>query len=220
MTHRDNLLDCWILFLIIATSLFVSPRTSAAGRISDLIRCLGQEELSLHQQKLTGPLYQLNQELIVLFAGNNELLLKEGLFEQICKNIDGDKDFSPSVTLLRKLLTNNYNIFFLDEALVPARSKLAHHVILNELKERGHLIFINYIAGLQGLTKDPHCLEREIPELKYLFERIKYLEEEIDAPELIEDNDKVEAVFQKLKDFKALQQRCLNILPKKKKKKK
>ena len=46
------------------------------------------------------------------------------------------------------------------------------------------------------LTKDPHCLEREIPELKYLYERIKYLEEEIDAPELVEDNDKIEAVFQ------------------------
>ena len=61
--------------LSIIATLFVSPPPALLG-ISDLIRCLGQEELSLHQQKLTA-LYRLNQELIVLFAGNNELLLKE-----------------------------------------------------------------------------------------------------------------------------------------------
>ncbi|MBI2520644.1 MAG: hypothetical protein HYV97_09510 [Bdellovibrio sp.] len=204
----------WPLLLFIAQSLMFCPKVIAAERVSDLIRCLGQEELALHKKKLDGPIYQLNQELIVLFAGNNELILKDGFYEEICQH----KDFPPSVALLRKLLANNYNIFILDEKLVPARTKLNQHVILNELKDRGHLIFANYIASLQGLTKDPHCLEREIPELKYLYERIKYLEEEIDAQELVGQNDKIEAVFEKLKNFKALQKRCEDYLMNSKKK--
>ncbi|HAZ14282.1 MAG: hypothetical protein A2X86_18830 [Bdellovibrionales bacterium GWA2_49_15] len=210
MTHRDSFRYFWILGLL--GLLAASSSVSAAGRVSDLIRCLGQEELALHKEKVTGPLYQLNQELIVLFAGNNELMLKEGFFEEICHN----KDFGPSVALLEKLLTNNYNVFLLDEKLVPPRSKLSHHVILNELKDRGHLIFTNYLAGLQGLTPDPHCLEREIPELKYLYQRIKYLEEEINASELVEENAKIEAVFQKLKNFKALRKNCHDFMTKKK----
>ena len=87
--------------VLLLTGLVLSPQNVWASKVSDLIRCLGQEELALHQQKLGGPLYQLNQEMIVLFAGNNELTLKEGLFEQICQN----KDFSASVALLDRKST-------------------------------------------------------------------------------------------------------------------
>ncbi len=206
----------FLSFIFLIVSFILRPQNVEAAQVSDLIRCLGQEELALHKQKLAGPLYQLNQELIVLFAGNNELILKDGLYEQICQN----KDFSPSVALLEKLFTENYKIFNLDKEMIPGATSLGHHVIMNELKDRGHLIFANYLAGLQGLTKDPHCLEREIPELQYFYARIKYLEEDVDAQDLITEPAKIEAIFKKLKTFNALRKRCSAYMKKQEEKKK
>jgi hypothetical protein len=43
---------------------------------NEILQCLGKEETLLHQKKVRGPIFQLNQNLIGLFSTNSELTLE------------------------------------------------------------------------------------------------------------------------------------------------
>jgi hypothetical protein len=55
----------------------------------------------------------------------------------------------------------------------------------------------------------PDCLEKHIVELKGFNEKLKYLEEEVSAHQLISQKTKIEAIFTKLKNFNEIKRKCI-----------
>jgi hypothetical protein len=55
---------------------------------------------------------------------------------------------------------------------------------------------------------DAHCLTNAIPEIAAFNERLKYLEEEITIHEILSQKSKINAIFTKLLNIKAISENC------------
>ena len=188
-----------IALLVIFFTYLPSAR---AAKISRLIRCLGKEELQVHLHKSNGPLYLLNQEIINLIAGGNDITLKEKHYLEICQN----KFFSPSVAFLKEVLVEGVGIFALTSENFKAESH--RHATLNEIRERAFSIFVSYLASLQAHTDDPHCLEKHLPEASYFLERYRYLEEDLEIDDLLADKNRLRKIFDRLQNFDQIVKAC------------
>ena len=163
-----------------------------------LIICLGNEEERLHLSKTTGPVYHLNQLFINEFAGANDIRLKSQYLKKTCAS----KSFSPSVLLLRLIMLKGADIFELGDLDLHQKG------MAEELAERSAHIFFNYLAGLQGMTADPQCLNKKIPEIKEFSERFQYLESDRSEHQILKDNKKINIIFNKLKKFDTIVREC------------
>ena len=121
----------FFFFLAVWISLLI-PIPSTEGRSRDddsggqLLACLGQEEGRIHQGKITGPVYELNQLFVNELAMIKIPLVRSKYIKQICSA----QDFSPAVTFLKLLLIKGMDIFELPKKLQERDRYFYHSFII------------------------------------------------------------------------------------------
>ena len=172
------------------------------GKVAPLIKCLGKEELRIHLRKVKGPVYLLNQTLINLVAEANDIQLNKNEYAKICQN----KKYPPSVALLKAILLRGSAVFKLNKT--DFKKYIQQKSVVEKINEKKSQIFFKYLSNIQSEVKDPHCLEREIPELKYFFLKFKYLEVEVSASKILEDKEKIKRIFKKIRRLRIILKKC------------
>lgn len=185
-------------------AIFLSLCIINVAQANEIIKCLANEEMRLHQAKDTGPEYRLNQLFINEFASNSDLTFKRIYSEQICAM----KNHAPSVTILMLLLTKGKDVFDIREEF--GREGIIGYKLerINDLLSRIAHIFFNFLGSLQALAPTHDCLRKHIPEIQHFEVRFKYLEEEYSAKELLRESSKFENIFKKLQGLKSIYQQC------------
>lgn len=169
-----------------------------------LLQCLAKEEESLHKKEMQNALFRLNQEFVNELASTNDINLKKIYVDEICQS----KIYSPSVALLRMLLMKEHEIYDLSLSSVDASMRPFKMGYINEFQKQVPRMFIQYLSGLQSELATPDCLEKAVPELKGFNEKIKYLEEELSAHQLITQKNKIDNIFTKLRQFHSIKKEC------------
>lgn len=172
----------------------------------DILVCLGQEELFFHENKITGPLYNLNQIFINELSAIKNVRVTEIDLDTICQSGRGNV----SLSLLMSLLLQREKLFSIKKENDETEHffEMRKNTIQVLLDDSPH-IFFRYIAELQSQTPYPHCLTTKIPELKYFIEQLKYLEGDIPIGDLMKDKLQIRSIFSKLKKYQQIYQECL-----------
>ena len=197
MTKRKILIS---LFFIICSS------TEIYAALNPLLHCLAKEEAQLFKQKNTGSLYHLNQEFINELASSSDITLKEHFINEICET----KTTSPTIKLLRLLLVKESEIYDYSQSEEADQSaQIIKKSSINEFQKQVTRFFTHFLASIQSEMATPDCLEKAIPETKILFDRLKYLEEEMSFHELLKDKSKIESIFKKLEFLPSIKRECV-----------
>jgi hypothetical protein len=169
-----------------------------------LLRCLAKEEEILHKRETQNAIFRLNQEFVNELAGSNDINIKKNYVNQICNS----KEYTPSVGLLRMLLLKEHELYDQNFRDIDPSMRSFKMGYINEFQKQVPRIFIQFISGLQSELATPKCLEEAIPELEGFNEKLKYLEEELTTHQLITQKSKLDAIFIKLKNFRAIKKKC------------
>lgn len=188
--------------LILCLFLFSSTEIYAKGNL--LLQCLAKEEERLHKTKDTGTLYKLNQSFLNELASNNDISIKKNYVDEICNN----KSMSPSVGFLHLLLIKEADIYDLSLSETDSSMKPFKMGYINEFQKSVPHLLVAYLTNLQSEINDPHCLTKNIPEINYLTEKLKYLEDEISIHQILSDKKKIEKIFDRLKNFEKIKKEC------------
>lgn len=196
------------LILLIVNIFFISHLFGDMNRlqvkVNPLMKCLGDEEKKLYQNKDQGPLYYLNKELIGLFVLFSDVELKENYFNEVCSN----KHQSTSHELLKLLLVKQEKIFITPKTVLNATEAGNRESFFIDMEQQIPQIFIKYISMTQGKMKHPHCLEDEIPELKSFLNKVKYLEGTVSLELIISENNIIDKIFDKLRNLPEIALKC------------
>jgi len=166
-----------------------------------LLECLGNEELEIHKEKVSGPIYSLNRHFVNKFASFSNISIKKNYLKDICHN----KDFSPSVALLRSILLNEMDIYIIsNEEIQKAQDLSTIDSFLNEIPHN----FFAYLASLQNEAATPDCLEKRVKHLKSFTENIFYLESEFSAREIFQKKAMIRELFEDLKNLDSIWDQC------------
>ncbi len=180
-------------FLILATKTMAAP--------SRILQCLGQEELMLHKTKNTGPVYNLNQTLVNQIATIPNLVVSDRDIKIICEN----KDYGPSLSLIRLMLLEGRSIFSIKKDAV------GHGLAIGQLgtfvEQSPHIMF-NYLNEVQALMPTAHCLTDEIPEVQFFYDRYMFLEEDLNGRQLLKDKKRLNAIFKKINHLDRIIKNC------------
>ncbi|MBC97271.1 MAG: hypothetical protein CME63_05945 [Halobacteriovoraceae bacterium] len=168
---------------------------------SPILICLGQEELQLHKTKNKGPVYNLNQTLINKLATIPNIIVSKKHTEMICNN----KDYGPSISLLRLILLEGKSLFKIKKNV--AGHGLAVGQLGNFIESAPHIMF-DYLNEVQGLMPTAYCLTTHIPEVQFFYDRYKYLEEDLSGFQLIEDKNRLDQIFKKMKRVDIIMDQC------------
>ncbi len=191
------------------TTLFLTATIGYSAEIyaapNMLLQCLAKEEERLHKKEIQNALFRLNQEFVNELASSNDITVKKNYVDDICKS----NTYSPSVGLLRLLLIKEHELYDLSLSGVESNMRPFKMGYINEFQKQVPRIFIQYLSGLQSELATPDCLEKAIPELTGLSEKIKYLEEELSTHALITQKNKIDAIFTKLRNFDGIKKKCL-----------
>jgi hypothetical protein len=189
--------------LLIVLAFFCLPlETFAAPNL--VLQCLAKEESQLHKSNDQGANYHLNQDLINELAGSNTIYFKKKFIDEICSS----KNFSPSISLLKLLLTKETSIFDLSAENSESSEGSFRLNFIREFQKQAPRLLIQYLAGIQGEMATANCLEVAIPETKTIFDRMKYLEEEISFNDIVKDKKKLEIIFNKLEGLSSIRKKC------------
>jgi hypothetical protein len=180
-------------FFVISAKVIAAP--------SPILVCLAQEELALHKSKNHGPVYNLNQTLVNQIAMIPKLIVSQENINRICHN----KKYGPSLSLLRLILINDGNIFTIKKD--SAGHGLAVGQLGSFIESAPHIMF-DYLNEIQALMPYAQCLKDEIPEVQYFYDRYKYLEEDLSGNQLIQNKDKLNAIFKKLNQLEEVIDNC------------
>lgn len=188
--------------------LLVYHGTVYASAPETLLACLGQEEWRFHQAKDTGAEFHLNQLFINEISALQEAQLTRHHHQMICH----DSTFTPSVNLMRSLLIYGTRIF--ENKMVAGESESFREMRLANLQtlseELPH-IFFRYLAQKQALIPYAHCFRDKVPELQTFIENYLYLEEDVPVVQLLQDKQKLQRIFDHLKNFESLKAQCIEI---------
>lgn len=190
------------LFLQLSVGLIFTFSSHSFAKVAPLIKCLGLEELHLHKNKHTGPDYKLNQKLINLIAEANDIKVKQSDLKEICHH----KSFTPSVSLLKSLTLKGGKIFKLNKENFS--QFLRQRSVVMKIEDEIPRIFFKYLSNIQSFMSKPNCLEKEVPNIKYFLQRVKYLESTFTAKEILKEKDRVDQIFTKLQNMDALIKKC------------
>ncbi|MBF0300113.1 MAG: hypothetical protein HQK51_15435 [Oligoflexia bacterium] len=190
------------------TTTYYSSKTNNNIKKNDtnIVKCLAKEENIIHKNKVNGPIYALNKELLNELVIDETISIKEIYLKKIC----AFKEFSPSVLLLQHLLIDGKNIFN-EVKYKPddfsAKSRATY--LIDNLLDMAPNLFVNYLMELQNMTPTMNCLETRIPELGSYLRNYQHLEDEdISGPKILFDVNKIKTIFEKLKNFDKIFKEC------------
>jgi hypothetical protein len=193
-------MKCLIIILILLSA-------SAMAESPKLLKCLGNEEKELHLKKITGPTYELNQRLIAEMVQIPDAMIDENDYKAICAARG-----SESWKLLQLSIVKGKNLFTIPDSVTGMQRQIAQGMV-DEYVEATNEILLNFLTQIQSTAPTPNCLEEEIPQLRNFFFELKHLQTEVDTKKIFEGRDL--KIFNQLKDYPQLFQRCLERLKKK-----
>lgn len=179
---------------ILIISLILSSQVFAQS----LLTCLGREENFYAKKKYTGPNYKLNQIMIEEITSLSDLKVLPSAYKKICMKPGA----YPSLVLLEELMNKSSNVFQ-TKNIGPIEK-----VTFESLKEKSGEILIQYLSLVQSMAPSPRCIEENIPGVKNLFARYRYLQDVIDADDLHGKNQEQEAIFSKLREIDSILVKC------------
>lgn len=145
--------------------------TFSYGKRSNLLKCLGQEELYIHKQQIGGALFTLNKNLISLmlqFKAEDEI--KPNLINQVCTTA-----YPYMSSELLKILLEEKNRIFQSH---KARKKFSE----DDIAKQALKIFFTYVSKLNA---EKPCLLKKIPSLQSVFDNFQYFELETPAKDFV-----------------------------------
>lgn len=181
---------------------------ASAQASTTLLMCLGNEEKRLHQEKETGPLYDLNQRMSAEMVQIPDVTIHPEDHKNVCSG----KAFSESFKLLELSLRKGKSLFIIPGAVTGLQRSITQSMI-DEYTEISKEILLSFMSQIQALSPTPNCLYEEVPELHQFFIEIKYLQEDVDIRKIMAGKD--EKIFEKFKDYPRAFQRCSARLKKK-----
>lgn len=190
-----------IIFILISAKIY-------ARDDRQLLKCLGEEEKKFHLNKVTGPLYDLNQRLISEMIQIPKAEIRSEDFNRICRN----SKISPGLKLLELSIRQGKEMFIIPESTERMQKQMTLGMI-DDYLEATKEILLNFISQIQTLSPTPTCLKEEIPQLDKFFIDIKYLQEDIDIKRIFAGRDS--RILEKLKDYPEAFERCSARLKKK-----
>jgi hypothetical protein len=191
--------------VLLTLVLFLSFEARAANA---LLMCLGGEEKRLHQDKNTGPIYDLNQRVTAEMIQIPDVTITSEDFKNVCQS----KRYSESWKLLELSLRKGKKLFIIPASVTGLQRSITEGMI-EDYMEASKEILLSFISQVQTLSPTPDCLLNEVPELNKFFIEIKYLQEDIDIKKIMAGKD--EKIFEKIKDYPQAFQRCRERLKKK-----
>lgn len=180
------------------TKIITAILFTAFCHASSILKCLGAEESYYSKIKYTGPSYKLNQDIIEELSSLSDLVITDTAYQRICRS---EKD-QPALKLLHDLMLKDIKIFE-DE-----NSNSMAAINLQFLRDSSGRILVKYLTYLQSLAKTPKCLEKEIPEIKSLYSRYHYLEEDIKSEQVIGNRKELDSIFIKLRSIDKILKKC------------
>jgi hypothetical protein len=186
-----------ILILVLAISV------NAKSRGMRILHCLAQEETSFHRRRYTGPEFALNQKLINKLASIGHYKVTAYALNNVCKATKP----GPTVTFLQMLILEPDTIFTEDKNTEESL-KVLNHSAIESLKEEASKLLFEYLSDIQSLSTDAKCLEKEIPQIKYYWERFQFLETTIGTGSIVDDPDKIHQIFKKLVHIDKILLKC------------
>lgn len=180
--------------LFIYIFFLISLNVLAASR--PYLVCLGQEEARIHKQKISGPYYKLNQEMI-----SNLLQLSESIDmkPEILKNVCAEE--MTSLAILETILSKGGLLFISSAAESNVQLRSMDNLSIKELKARSFKVFINYLTRLQSNFDDPNCLKKRVPEILSFYENAQHLLIEVGIEGTLDTIRNSKNFFIKLKDL-------------------
>ena len=156
---------------------------------SELLKCLGKEEKYIHQQKIGGAFFELNQSMIsfvVMFPSDTKI--KSNKLKEVC-----EETYS-SFHLLRLFLTDGLKIFsYSNNQQAGADSISKESIAKNSL-----MMFLQFLGRHQANFQKADCLERSIPELREFFRKTRYLETDISYVKVVKELPNIDLIFDKI----------------------
>ena len=156
-----------------------------------------REELQLHRKRDIGPRYVLNQVFLNKLSSNS-IAIKNKYAKKICNYKSG----RPSLIMLKILLLEQRDLF--DIKVSKNRIDGLENFKISQADEfvaQAADVFFEYISGVQAMAPSANCLEKKIPQIKSLFRRYRYLEEEVAAVELLKDKKEILEIFKGLENI-------------------
>ena len=190
----------------------LSFSSDARSREKNILHCLANEETAFHKERNIGPVFVLNQKLINKLSSIGHYQVSNYALKAVCDS----KKMGPAVSFLRLLILEPNSIF--KEAKNADRSmKALNESAIESLKSEASRLLFQFLSDIQTYAKDAKCLEKHIPEIKYYWERFRYLEIHIGTSSIVDDPDKIDNIFKKLKDIKNIINQCNKKNPRPKK---
>jgi len=196
-----------IVFLFSLSLIMLSTQILAQSpHQNTLLPCLAREESYYHQKKMLNASYRLNQNLINSLTSHNDILIKENYVQTICK-IDVSKQ--PSLELLKLFMLESTSLF--DYSLNRDEAGLKSFKVgaIEDFQKNIPRVFIDYILDLSQQFPNAKCLKKEMPELEYVINQIKYLEEEIHYKKLLDNKKLINTIFNKINLIDQYKLRCM-----------
>lgn len=162
-----------------------------ATEVAPLLACLAQEEAIIHKERVTSPLYPLNQFFINELSASSNPTLKEGYYRSLC----GRGPQGASLGLMELFLTRGASIFVEESHFEALEGDILR-------------IFFNFVAHLQSEAPRARCLVDTVPDLGNLMDRYRYLEELGPRRWAQQHRAPLGRILQSLKKPEALYRRC------------
>ena len=191
-------------YIWILSAFLVAATVSADTVESPLLICLAREEESIHQKKIKGPPYFLNQFFINEFSAYGHLKLKEPHSDAIC----GQGLDQVSFKLMKTILTNDGSIFDLTENNPNTPSSSPSFTITEELRATALRAFFGYLSYVEASSPKASCLESHIPHLKEMRHRYNHLQNHPSDKVKKIDMTKVRDILSHLEGIKPLYAKC------------
>lgn len=189
------------LFLIILFLHGLTTASYAQTKVNPLLKCLALEEEKYHKIKVHNSRSKLNIELLNEIAQTSELQVKEQYLNQICAK----NEANPAERLLEFHLVHGLELFELGGSSNERNLKVA---TISEYQRQLPQVLMRHLANLQSELAIANCLEKNIPEIKKISEKIKYLEEDLALDTLKPHRKDITVIFNKLKNFAEIKRNC------------
>lgn len=180
-----------VLLLFFSLNILFSKPAKASH---EFLKCLGQEELYIHKNKIGGSYEFINREMINISVQLRDSVRMRSRFEKmLChKSIK-----FPSLKLL-EFFIEGHSIFYSSSAKGDIVSRSLDKKSIKELYSNSARLFIRFISVLQSELKVPNCLQKNIPELSDFIIRGRYTLEDIGLKQLINELKNKDIVFSSL----------------------
>ena len=190
----NNAMFKLLLALLFSMKLWANP--------TPFMVCLGQEEATIHKNKIGGAHYRLNRELIsALIQLRSTIKMKRKFEKQVCNAL------SPSIKMLELIMSEEIFYSKYDKENQTSNYQIDMTTI-NSLNRTSSQLFINFVTTMQAALPKANCMQQLVPEINEFFEKMQYILEDVGIKRVMETIKEPKKTFQKLNAINLNKPKC------------